>query len=213
MEEAGIIEDHHGPAPWVSNVVLAPKDDGGIRVTVDMRKANEAIHSTNIPIPRADDIRAQLAGNTVFSKLDFKSAFHQLELAPESRYITVFNDGEKLKRYTRLTMGTKPASGELNKALRPLFSSIDNVHVIHDDLIIASKSRKEHLTTLGKVMEKIEASGLTLNPEKCMFMTEEVPFWGMIITKDGVKPNPMKVEALRTAGKPNTKEEVMSFLW
>ena len=39
MEEAGIIEEHHGPAPWVSNVVLSPKDDGGIRVTIDLHEA------------------------------------------------------------------------------------------------------------------------------------------------------------------------------
>lgn len=43
MKEQGIIEEHDGPAPWVSNAVLAPKDDGGIRVTVDMRNANQAI--------------------------------------------------------------------------------------------------------------------------------------------------------------------------
>ena len=110
MEEAGIIEDHHGPAPWISNIVLAPKDNGEVRVTVDMRKPNEAIKDTHIPIPRAEDIRAELAGSKYFSKLDFKAAFHQLELAPESRYITVFHDGTTLKRYTHLTMGTKPVS-------------------------------------------------------------------------------------------------------
>ena len=36
MEDGGLIEEHHGPAPWISNTVLAPKDDGGMRVTVDM---------------------------------------------------------------------------------------------------------------------------------------------------------------------------------
>ena len=214
MERAGIIEDHHGPAPWVSNIVLSPKDDGGTRVTVDMRKPNEAIQATNIPIPRAEDIRAQLAGNKVFSKLDFKSAYHQLELDPESRYITVFNDGDKLKRYTRLTMGTKPASGELTKALKPLFASIEDVHVIHDDVIVASTSQKRHTPALEEILQKIEESSLTLtsNLDKCAFMEEEVQFWGMIVTASGVKPDPKKIEALRTAGKPNSKEEVMSFL-
>lgn len=50
MEEQGIIEEDTGPAPWVSNAVLAPKDDGGIRVTVDMRNANDAIIDTDVPI-------------------------------------------------------------------------------------------------------------------------------------------------------------------
>ena len=131
MQEAGIIENHEGPAPWIYNVVLAPKDNGGMRITVDMRAANRAIRSTNIPIPRAEDIRVKLASAKYFSKLDFKSAFHQLEIEESSRYITVFHAGNRLKRYRRLTMGAKPASGELTNALLPLFGNIAGVHVIH----------------------------------------------------------------------------------
>ena len=43
MEEADIMEPHVGPAPWISNPVLAPKDDNGIEVTADMRVANKGI--------------------------------------------------------------------------------------------------------------------------------------------------------------------------
>ena len=85
-----------GLAPWVSSPVLAPKDNGGIRITVDMRQANKAIKSTNVPIPSVEDIQSQLAGNEVFSKLDFESAFHQLELEEESWNITVFHAGNRL---------------------------------------------------------------------------------------------------------------------
>ena len=66
MEQEDIIEKHHGPAPWVSNLVLSPKEDGGIRVTVDMRQANKAIQQTHIPIPGAEEIKSQLAGYKVF---------------------------------------------------------------------------------------------------------------------------------------------------
>ena len=139
MEEADIIEPHIGPAPWISNPVLAPKDDGGIRVTVDMRAANKAILSTNIPIPRAEDIRAQLSGCKYFTKLDFKAAFHQIEIDDASRYITVFHAGDQLKRFKRLTMGSKPSSGELTKALLPIFQPFPEAHVIHDDVIIGTE--------------------------------------------------------------------------
>ena len=73
MEEDDVIEPHSGPAPWVSNTVLSPKDDGGVRLTVDMRCANKAILKTNLPIPRLEEIGSQLAGYTVFTKLDFRS--------------------------------------------------------------------------------------------------------------------------------------------
>ena len=197
MEAAGMIEEHDGPAPWISNLVLTPKDDGGTRVTVDMRNANKAIKPTNIPIPRVEDIKSELAGCKTFSKLDFKSAFHQLEIEESSRHLTVFHGNGRLMRYCVLTMGSTPASGELTKALRPLFQHIKEVHVIHDDVIIATTDEKEHERVLNLVLSIIEESGMTLNINKCMFNKKEVPFWGVLVDGDGIRPNPEKVKALK----------------
>ena len=109
-------------------------------------------------------------------------------------------------------MGTKPASGELNKALRPIFNSIEEAHIIHDDLILATRTEEEHTRVIREVLETIQEAGLTLNPEKCFFKKTEIPFWGMIISGDGVKPDPKKVEALRNATHPDNKADVMLFL-
>ena len=86
-------------------------------MTLDARNLNKAIQSTNLPIPRHEDIKAKLAGNEMFSKMDFRSAFRQIEIHPDSRYLTVFHTDDKLYRYKRLTMGVKPVQGELNIAL------------------------------------------------------------------------------------------------
>ena len=63
------------PAPWVSNMVIAPKGNGEIRITLDARNINKALISSNLPIPRHEDIKSRLTGCRVFSKLDLKSAF------------------------------------------------------------------------------------------------------------------------------------------
>ena len=93
MIQNDVIEEHpiDEPAPWISRAVVAPKPGGGLRVTLDARNINKAIQSSNLPIPRQEDIKAQLSGSKVFSRLDFKHAFWQLELHPDSRYLTVFN--------------------------------------------------------------------------------------------------------------------------
>ena len=49
-----------------------------------MREANKAMFSTNIPMPRAEGILASLSRCKYFSKLDFKSASHHIEIAEES---------------------------------------------------------------------------------------------------------------------------------
>ena len=209
-----IIEEHPSsePAPWVSNIVIAPKDDGDIRITLDAKNVNKALKSSNFPIPRQEDIKVKLAGAKVFSKLDLKSAFWQLELAPESRAYTVFHAGGKLYRYKRLVMGLKPSQGELNAALQPLFAHIPGVHVIHDDLIIGTVTLEEHLSVVKQVLDVLSKNGLTLNALKCLFGQDEICFWGMIVSGDGVRPNPEKIEALNHITPPASKEELTSFL-
>ena len=211
MEKEDIIEPHHGPAPWVSNVVMTPKDDGGLRITIDMRQANKAIKQTNLPIPRPEEISSLLSGYKVYSKLDFRSAFHQLEIDEESRALTVFHANGRLMRYKRLTMGTSPASGELNKALRPIFQDIKDAHVIQDDLIVGGETQEQHDRVLDEVCQKIEKIGMTLNPEKCIISASEIPWWGMIISNNGVSPDPSKVAALKHMTPPATKDEVKSL--
>lgn len=211
MEDDDVIEQHHGPAPWVSNVVLSPKDDGALRITIDMRQANKAIKKTNLPIPRPEEISSQLSGYKVFSKLDFRSAFHQLEIDENSRLLTVFHANGKLMRYKRLTMGTTPASGELNKALRPIFHDIQDAHVIQDDLIIGGETQEQHDKTLESVCQRIQESGMTLNPDKCLISTDQIPWWGMMISKEGISPDPTKVDAVKHMTPPRSKDEVKSL--
>jgi len=89
-------------------------------------------------------------------------------------------------------MGIKPASSELASAIIPLFSHIKEIHVIQDDIIIANKTKEAHLNTLELFLQIILQSGLTLNKDKCELMKTSIKFWGMIINKDGIKPDPKK---------------------
>ena len=214
MARNDVIEEHPSGkiAPWVSNIVIAPKDDGDIRITLDAKNLNKAIQASSFPIPRQEDIKAKLAGAKFFSKLDLKSAFWQLEIDSESRPYTVFHAGGKLYRYKRLVMGIKSAQAELNAALQPLFAHIPQAHVIHDDLIVATATKEEHEIVIERVMQAIELAGLTLNLTKCVFGCSEIRFWGMIVGSDGVRPDPAKVEALDHILPPRNKEELNSYL-
>ena len=211
LETQGVIEEHQGPTSFISNLHLTPKDDGSTRVVLDMRNANKAIKSTNLPIPRPEHVSSKLAGYQIFSKLDFKSAFYQLELEEESRHLTVFHAGDRLMRFKRLIMGCSPSSGELNKALRPIFQGMEHTFVIQDDLIVAGKTKREHDETLQKVCKTIQDSGMTLNPEKCMIAKQEIPWWGMMVSAKGLSPDPKKVQAVKLMSPPKSKDEVMSF--
>lgn len=80
MLQQGIIEKVTGVAKWISQMVIAPKDEDDVRVCVDMRRANTAIERENHPLPTMDDFLPQLNGAKVFSKLDVKQAYHQVNM-------------------------------------------------------------------------------------------------------------------------------------
>ena len=77
---------------------------GDIRLSIDMRRANQAIQKERHPIPTVDEIMQSLNGSKLFSKLDLKWGYHQLELTPHSREITTFVAHCGLFRHKRLVV-------------------------------------------------------------------------------------------------------------
>ncbi|PFX23612.1 Transposon Ty3-G Gag-Pol polyprotein [Stylophora pistillata] len=85
-----LVEEVDGPTPRVNQVVIISKADGDIRLCIDMRQANKAIIRGRYLIPTVYELLHNMNGSKVFSKLDLKWGYHQLELNPESRQITTF---------------------------------------------------------------------------------------------------------------------------
>ena len=154
-----IVERVDGPTSWVSPVVVAPKSEGEIRLCVDMRKANQAIIRERIPIPTVDEVVENLNGSAVFSKLDLRLGFHQIELDKESRDITTFATHEGLFRYKRLSFGVNSAP-EKYQQIRQVVSDIEGVLNIADDLVVHGKSIEEHDQSLHKVLQRLEEKNL-----------------------------------------------------
>ena len=107
LKDLGIIKDAVGSTSWVSNMVAAPKpkDPESVRICVDMRIANKAIERERHPMPTVEKIKHDLNGATFCSKLDLNGGYHQIELHPDSRYITTFSTHSGLKRYKRRNCG------------------------------------------------------------------------------------------------------------
>lgn len=100
-------------------------------------------------------VRASLnanAMNKVFSKLELNQGYNQLELAPESRYITTFSTHLGLRRFTRLNFGI--SSGTMN---------------LGDDTLLYGTTKEDHDTALRKTFQRLREKGLTLHKQKCVY--------------------------------------------
>ena len=97
------------PTSWVSPMVVIPKKGDDVRICIDMRRVNQAVIRERFPIPTIDEVMLEMNGSSVFSKLDLRMGYHQIELDGESRKLTTFNTHRGLFRYKRLMFGISAA--------------------------------------------------------------------------------------------------------
>ena len=80
-----------------------------------------------------------------------------------------------------------------------------------DDIIIYSKTPKEHLERLEAVFEKISKAGLKLKPSKCKFFKPEIMYLGHVVSNKGIAMDPKKIRAIQQWPRPTTVTEVRRF--
>ena len=222
LQEGDVIEGPLGPehaTGWVSNVVITAKkyevedsqEHSKIRVNLDMRLMADTVKAVHLPIPTSEQLRQKFEGSDRFSVTDLNHAFHQFELDKESRQLFVFTTPFGLYRYKRLVMGTPPASAECHTRLKEVLSRLSGVVQIKDDLVVFGKG-KEHDSRLRAVLERFRQYGITLRREKCKLGQPEVLWFGNVFSRQGMSPDPTKVEAVKKWPVPEDKAAVKSFL-
>ena len=212
LEKLDIIEKVEGPTPWISPLVIVHKPNNEIRICLDSRVINTAIERERHPMNTIKELIVDLNGSKIFSKIDLNKGYHQLELAESSRYITYFATHSGLYRYKRLCFGINSAAEIFQKTVADMLQGIPGVINMSDDILIYSKTEKEHQMSLTKVMDSLKANGVTANKEKCQFWSDEVTFFGHKFSAEGISPCPKKIEAVLNAEEPANADEVRSLL-
>ena len=93
------------PTPWISSMVVMPKQNGNLRICLDPKNLNCALPREHYPIATIEDITARLHGVKVFNILDVCSGFWHISLDEESSRITIFNTSFGWYRWKRLLFG------------------------------------------------------------------------------------------------------------
>ena len=85
------------------------------------------------------------------------------------------------------------------------------VIVYLDDILIFSRSKEEHLEHLKLVLKTLQKEKLLINLKKCNFMKEELIYLGFVVSKEGLKMDPKKIQAIVNWPTPRSIFEVRSF--
>ena len=177
-----------------------------------MRRANEAIICERHPLLTIDEVIHSVNGNRVFSKINLKWGFHQVELDEESRRVTTFAVNDCLYQYKRLAFGVSSAPELYQKLVRDLLKDLPGIQNVADDMVVHGRDVSEHDKRLHGLLQRLADNGITVNGDKRKFRQGSVVFYGLQLSEEGVKPTAETVSAMRDAKAPANPLEVRSFL-
>ncbi|XP_062557092.1 uncharacterized protein K02A2.6-like [Armigeres subalbatus] len=130
-----IIEVKQGPATWVSPLVISGQASGEPRICLDLRRVNEAVVREHFPMPVVDEYLTRLSKGKIWSKLDIREAFHQIELDEDSRDVTTFITNKGLFRFKRLPFGLVTAPEIFQRIMEEILSGCVGTYWYLDDVI------------------------------------------------------------------------------
>ena len=202
-------------SPWASAIVLVRKKDGRLRFCIDLRRLNNRTVKDAYSLPRIESILDSLGGAQIFSTLDLKAGYWQVEMAEECKAYTAFTCGP-LGFYECDTMpfGATNAPATFQRLMHDCLGDLNmNWCIVYlDDIIISSDTKEEHIKRLEAVFQKLMAAGLKLKPTKCFFFRDEIEYLSHVVSGKGISTNPKKIEAVTKWPTPKTVYDVRSFL-
>jgi hypothetical protein len=198
---------------WASPIVPAAKKTGDVRICGDFKiTINPVLQGDKYPLPKIEDIFAQLSGGKKFTKIDLSNAYLQMEMEEESKpYITI-NTHKGLFRYNRLPFGIKTAPAIWQKVMDQTLQGIPGVQCLLDDIIVTGHTDEEHLKNLELVLQRLSDRNMRLNLKKCKFFQDKVEYCGHEIDQYGLHKTKEKIEAIVSAPQPEDVSSLRSFL-
>ena len=213
LEDRGLIEK--STSPWSSQTVMVQKKDGTWRMCVDYRALNEKTIKDAYPLTRIDENLDSLEGAEWFSSLDLDMAYHQVPMAEEDKSKTSFATPRGgLYQFTTMPFGLCNAASTFERIIEKTLIGLQwNIAILYlDDVVVIGRSFDNQVQNLQKVCDRLSEAGLKLKPKKCHLLQKEISFLGHVVSKEGLKTDPLKIAAVKNMPRPTTVTQTRSFL-
>jgi hypothetical protein len=135
-------------------------------------------------------------------------------MALEDMRKTALTTKSGLYDWTVMPFGLKNATSTFTWTMSEVFKDLGDkfLKVFMDDLNVHSENWEDHLQHLGAVLSRLREVNLKLNPSKCCFVAESIVFLGHVVSREGTKPDPGKINAVLHFPESKAVTNVRSFL-
>ena len=201
-------------SPFGAPVLFVPKPNSTLRMCINYRGLNKLTKKNSYPMPRVDDLLDQLRRARLFSAIDLMQGYYQIRIKPKDCEKTAFRTPQRLYEFKVLPFGLANAPAVFQTLMNKIFSKQigKSVLVYLDDILVYSKTLEDHLKHLREVFETLRTQKFFYRLHKCHFNDTKMKYLCHLISVDGVRPDPNKVEKVKEWLRPTTVQEVRAFL-
>jgi len=166
------------------------------------------------PIPRIDDMLAQLGQCSYFSCFDLAKGYFQIKMKDEDKPKTAFISHKGMYQYKRMPMGMCNCSSTFQRCMEHVLAELIGIccSVYFDDVCVFSKTFEEHLEHIRLVLTCLQEAGFTINPSKIQLCRTRFRYLGFIIEPGKCFPDPEKVSCLVNYPRPEKPKDIQRFL-
>ena len=209
----GIIEA--SKSPWRAQLVIAKSENHKKRMCVDYSQTvNKFTHLDAYPLPNMRSVVNNVAQYKWYSKLDLRSAYHQIGLVPEERKYTAFEANGQLYQFKRIPFGLKNAVPCFQRVIDAILQEHDckATFAYLDDITVCGKTCEEHDQNLTAFLKAAKDCNLTLNENKCVFATESINLLGYNVSHGILQPDPDRVKPVLDLPLPKSSKELQRIV-
>ncbi|KAF8747056.1 hypothetical protein RHS01_11469 [Rhizoctonia solani] len=197
-----------------SPVMFVPKKDGSRCLVVDYRCLNNWTKKNVYPLPHPNDLMAQLRGAKVFTKLDLRWGYNNVQVKEGNKWKTAFRTKYGLYESLVMTFGLTNAPASFQHFMNNLFKDLLDVCIIIylDNILIYSKDDASHTQHVHEVLWQLMENQLFCKASKCTFHVTSVEYLGIIVLDKGFSLDKLKIQAVQEWPTPTKVKEVQLFL-
>lgn len=202
----------HSNSEFQAPITAVAKKDGDIRICMDYRELNSITVKEPFPLPKIDQLLAQVGKSCCFSNLDLHSGYHQIPIKEQDIHKTAFATYNGKYEWLVMPFGLVNAPYTFMRYMEELFRSLKFVKVYLDDILIHSEDWDQHTRHLTQVMNILRKAGLIAKKSKCHLYKETVEFLGYKISAGKIEPLKNKIEAIVNIEQPKDVKAAQRFL-
>ena len=201
-------------SPWGAPLIPVRKKDGRLRWCVDFRRLNEVTVKDSYPLPLITTNLHKLGSSSIFSTIDGTGAYHNIPIAERDRPLTAFISPFGQFQFKRMPFGLTNAPQAYSRLVEMVLAGIDPRYVLAyiDDIIVHTKTVREHMEILRQVLEAHRKGGLKVAPAKSFLFRSKVNYLGHQVSRNGIEMVEDYVSLLLDWPKPTTPRELSTFL-